>query len=150
METTTHSLDEFNAEAARFVRGLHPRANSATVVALSGNLGAGKTTWVQAIARELGVEEQVNSPTFVIEKIYQLSEGNPPAGGFERLVHIDAYRLNGAQEIGVLGWPELVATPSNLVLIEWPENVSGAMPREAIHISLSGGGDERHIIYGEN
>jgi tRNA threonylcarbamoyl adenosine modification protein YjeE len=144
MQVTTHSLDEFNAEAVRFARELAPRADGASVVALSGDLGAGKTTFVQRVAHEFGVEDQVNSPTFVIEKIYACSQGP-----FVRLVHMDAYRLAGAHELEVLGWKELVSDKNNLILIEWPENVVDAIPKEAVRISLSGHEDERTIEYGE-
>ncbi len=139
---TTHSLIEFNAEAARFARDLIPRADGATVVALSGDLGAGKTTFTQRLAQEFGVEDQVNSPTFVIEKIYACSQGP-----FVRLVHIDAYRLKGAHELEVLGWKELVGDKGNLILIEWPENVTDAIPTDAIRVSLSGHDNERLINY---
>jgi tRNA threonylcarbamoyl adenosine modification protein YjeE len=142
MQITTRSLEEFNAEAARFARELAPRVDGATVVALSGDLGAGKTTFVQRVAHEFGVEDQVNSPTFVIEKIYECSQGP-----FVRLVHMDAYRLNGAHELEVLGWRELAAEKNNLILIEWPENVSDALPKDAVRISLSGHEDERNIEY---
>ncbi len=141
MEVQTHSLEEFNSEARRFAKTLQPH-KQATIVALSGDLGAGKTAYVQTVAREFGVEEQVASPTFVIEKIYECSQGL-----FVKLIHIDAYRLKGAHELEVLGWPELIADPTHLVLIEWPENVADAIPDDAIHISLSGSDDERTIQY---
>ena len=142
MEYKSRSLDEFNAEAARFARELLPRAGAATVVALSGDLGAGKTTFVQQMAREFGVDEQVNSPTFVIEKIYECSQGP-----YVRLVHFDAYRLKDMHELDVLGWNEIVADPGNLILLEWPEHVVGAVPKDAIRITLSGADDERTIQY---
>jgi tRNA threonylcarbamoyladenosine biosynthesis protein TsaE len=142
MEYKTCSLEEFNAEAARFARGLNPRPNSATIVALFGELGAGKTTFVQRVAHEFGVEDQVNSPTFVIEKIYQCTQGS-----FMRLVHIDAYRLKGESELNVLGWQELSHDPLNLILIEWADNVSGAIPKDAIRVSIKGENDMRDIVY---
>jgi tRNA threonylcarbamoyladenosine biosynthesis protein TsaE len=141
MTVETHSLEEFNAEAKRFARTLTP-GPTARVVALSGDLGAGKTTYVQQMAREFGVEDQVNSPTFVIEKIYACTEGP-----FVRLVHIDAYRLKGAHEVEVLGWKELVADSGNLILLEWPENIGDALPRDAIRVKIQGADDERTIQY---
>jgi tRNA threonylcarbamoyladenosine biosynthesis protein TsaE len=137
----THSLKEFNAEAKRFARTLEP-GSKARIVALSGDLGAGKTTYVQTLAREFGVEDQVNSPTFVIEKVYECSEGP-----FVRLVHIDAYRLKNARELKVLGWQEIAADAGNLILIEWPENVADLIPEDAMRISLSGEDNERTIQY---
>lgn len=130
----THSLDEFTAEAVRFVSSLSPH-ETATVVALSGDLGAGKTTFTQAVAKHLGVEETVVSPTFVIQKSYPL-EGHPPTGGFRRLIHIDAYRLKEERELSVLGWEELLTDPGNLILVEWPERVPGLLPRETHRVSL--------------
>src|SRR5262249_48220610 len=132
----------FNAEARRFAKSLEPHAR-ATVVALSGDLGTGKTTFTQTVAKEFGVEDQVNSPTFVIEKIYECSQGL-----FVKLIHIDAYRLKGAHELEVLGWPEIVADPTNLILIEWPENVADAIPADATRVKITGADDERTIIYG--
>lgn len=125
MQVTTTSLEKFVAEATRFTKSLHERqSGGALVVNLSGDLGAGKTTFVQVMARELGVQESVTSPTFVIEKIYQIPITKDGPRYFRRLIHIDAYRLKEARELEVLGWNELIAEQSNLILIEWPENVS--------------------------
>jgi tRNA threonylcarbamoyladenosine biosynthesis protein TsaE len=132
--------------SGQFVAGLEPAGNSATVVTLSGELGAGKTTFAQGMARALGVEETVTSPTFVIEKIYQLENQK-----FARLVHIDAYRLKSAHELEVLGWKELLADPGNLIVLEWPEQVAEAIPADAIRIRFDIQGDERIIsINGED
>lgn len=135
----SHSLDEFCGYARDFVRTLVPR-ESATVVALSGDLGAGKTTFVQVCARELGIEETVSSPTFVIEKIYELSNRK-----FACLIHIDAYRLKEAKELEVLGWGELVKDPQNLICIEWPERVTEAIPQNAVRVRFDIAGDARII-----
>ena len=131
-------------ECARvFIERLEP-SRRATIVALSGDLGAGKTTFVQGIARSLGIEESVTSPTFVIMKIYDLE--NQP---FKRLVHMDAYRLKGAEHLRVLGWDALIADPANLICIEWPEKIEGAIPQDATRITLRYSGEGREIIYGE-
>jgi tRNA threonylcarbamoyl adenosine modification protein YjeE len=136
-------VEELEGEAARFVRGLSPRSGGATVVALSGVLGAGKTAFVKAAAAELGVIEHVTSPTFVIMKIYDL-EGQK----FDRLVHIDAYRLKGEHHLKVLRWDELLAEPRNLIFMEWPEQAEEAVPTDAIRISLRYSGEnEREIVY---
>ena len=108
------------------------------MVALSGDLGAGKTTFAQGVAQALGVQETVTSPTFVIEKIYKLENAK-----WQRLIHIDAYRLKGAHELEVLGWKELVADTGNLILIEWPERVAEAIPEGATRISFEINGEER-------
>jgi tRNA threonylcarbamoyl adenosine modification protein YjeE len=132
--------------ASEFVAGLSPRTAGATIIALSGDLGAGKTTFAQGIAQALGVQESVSSPTFVLENIYPL-EGQK----WHRLVHIDAYRLEGAAELAPLGWEGLTADSSNLVIIEWPEQVAGAIPPAAVTIRLSdAGGSARRVIIAQS
>jgi len=129
-------------EAARFVADLTPHKDAATVITLSGDLGAGKTAFVKGVAKALGVHEHVTSPTFVIMKIYPLD------GVFKKLVHIDAYRLKGEHHLKVLGWEEFLKDPRNLICIEWPEQVPQAMPSHAIRIALRyTGDDEREILY---
>lgn len=127
-------------EAERFVRGLSPRADGATVVALSGDLGAGKTAFVKGVARALGVAEHVTSPTFVIMKIYPLQ------GDFRRLVHIDAYRLKGEHHLKVLGWEELVSDPKNLIFVEWPEEAGSAIPASALRLTFRYSEDDGRTI----
>ena len=136
----THTLDEFKAEAASFVSKLMPNSDRAVIVTLSGELGAGKTTFAQTVAQTLGVTEHVTSPTFVLEKIYQLNGKH-----FERLIHIDAYRLENSHELEVLGFKELLADPKNLILLEWPERVPDMIPKEAIAIRFDITGEERTI-----
>lgn len=133
---------EMEAEAARFVTGLVPRVDRATVVALSGELGAGKTAFVKGIAKALGVAEHVTSPTFVIMKIYDL-EGQK----YDRLIHIDAYRLKGEHHLNVLGWKDLIADPKNLICMEWPEQAEGAIPSSALRVAFRYSGDQREIEY---
>ena len=143
MEKRVGGDKEMAAFAAEYIADINPAA-SAIVLGLSGELGAGKTTFAQAVAKALGVEETVNSPTFVIEKIYQLR-----GQSWERLVHIDAYRLKGAAELYALGWDELIADPRNLIVIEWPENVESAIPKDAHRITIEiGDGEARTITYG--
>ena len=133
--------------AEAFVRTLEPRS-TATIVTLSGVLGAGKTAFAQGIAQALGVTEMVTSPTFVLEKIYQLPALSGIEGEnqkFSHLIHIDAYRLKGAEELEVLGWRELIAEPGNLIVLEWPEKVADAIPSDAIRIHFEIEGDGRII-----
>ena len=141
MEVRVAGAIEMARFAASFVEKLQPQEESATIVALSGELGAGKTTFAQAVAKHLGVEETVNSPTFVIEKIYKLS-----GEGWGQCVHIDAYRLKSADELHALGWDQLVADSQNLILIEWPEHVESAIPKDAHRISIEIGEGESRTI----
>ncbi|MHB1086637.1 MAG: tRNA (adenosine(37)-N6)-threonylcarbamoyltransferase complex ATPase subunit type 1 TsaE [Minisyncoccota bacterium] len=143
MTRTIKTREEMLAFAGETIGPLVPKER-ATVVTLSGELGAGKTTFAQGVALTLGVTETVQSPTFVLEKIYAL-EGSPPAGGFTHLVHIDAYRFKSAHELRVLGWEELAREPGNLILIEWPERVAECMPQDAIRLRFDIDGDARII-----
>lgn len=130
MKYISQSLEETQKIADEFLAGLTPFVDKATVVGLSGNLGAGKTAFTKCVAKILGVEDTVTSPTFVIEKIYELQNQK-----FTHLIHIDAYRLESGEELLNLGWQRIVSDPKNLILIEWPEMVEGVMP-EHIKINL--------------
>lgn len=127
----TKTLDETQALAREWLASLSPR-EEALVVGLYGNLGAGKTTFTQAVARELGIKDIVNSPTFVIEKIYETKHPH-----FKRLIHIDAYRLESASELQVLKFEELVFNKNNLILIEWPEKVAEILPEDHVSIKFT-------------
>ena len=108
-------------------------SDTAILITLSGELGAGKTTLSQMIGKELGVTETMVSPTFVLEKIYDLID----AQGFHKLVHIDAYRLKGKEELSALGWSRLLEEPGNIILLEWPEMVAEALPEHRLAITLT-------------
>ncbi len=112
-------------------KSLETTSDHSRVVALHGELGAGKSTFVRAIARELGITEKVTSPTFNIMKTYKLSTSTTK---FKDLVHIDAYRLKEERETELLDWQELIADPKNLIFIEWPENIANAIPADAGHL----------------
>lgn len=137
-EQNISSIEQLETYAKSVLGGLSSLPHKgATVLALTGDLGAGKTAFVKALARELGIVEHVTSPTFVIMKTYDLSvEGNKATRqqfGFKSLAHIDAYRLESAHELEVLGWNELLADSEALVAVEWPEKVPGAIPQDAHH-----------------
>ncbi len=122
MKFVSNSLEETEKIARDLVEKLKPQTK-ATVLGLNGNLGNGKTTFTQMIAKILGVNDTVTSPTFVIEKIYELENKK-----FKRLIHIDVYRLEKSEELLHLGWQEVISDPENLILIEWPERVADIMP----------------------
>ena len=118
--------------AESFVSQLISAPEGATVVALSGDLGVGKTTFVQAVAAALGVTTVVTSPTFVLQKTYATTDDR-----FSTLVHIDAYRLAGGQELARLDWATLCASSSHLICIEWPERVGDQLPSQTITLTFS-------------
>lgn len=98
-----------------------PVKDRALIVALEGDLGSGKTAFAKLVLKNLGVEEVVTSPTFVIEKIYKIKHPD-----FTELVHIDAYRFVDARELNTIGWSELIKDPKKIVFVEWPEMIPTA------------------------
>jgi len=110
---------------ADLAAGLRPPA----VIAITGELGAGKTTLVRAIARGLGVTEPVTSPTFALVHRYE--------GAATTVYHVDAYRLRRPAEADDLGLDDMAAEPRSVVLIEWPEKLGPRMPPATHHIALA-------------
>lgn len=98
-----------------------------TIVALQGDLGAGKTTLAQAICRGVGIVEDVTSPTFSLVNEYQ-------AGG-RTLYHLDLYRLRGPSDLTNVGWEDIINS-GGIVLVEWPERAGPMLPDESIRIGL--------------
>ncbi len=131
---------------ARDILGVLPQATDhATLLALHGELGAGKTTFVQALARALGITEQVVSPTFVVMRQYAI----PAHERFAALIHIDAYRIESLDELAPLRFNELVRDPRNLVCIEWAGKIESALLTDAVHLHFTHAADDlRKIVYG--
>lgn len=140
MKLISKSVEETNKVALDFLNSLgRPQSNEALVVGLFGDLGSGKTTFSQALAKHLGVAETVTSPTFVIEKIYLLKDDRnhlENLKAFEKLIHIDAYRLDSGQELLALDFEEIQKDPKNLILLEWPERVADILPVDMIKINF--------------
>lgn len=131
MKVILTELPEFARQVRAQIMRL-PHKGSATLVYLVGELGAGKTTFTQNLSRELGVTDDVQSPTYVLMKSYEL-----PHGRFTKLVHIDAYRLNSAAEFAALKPEDFLADPAHLVLVEWPGKVEGALPKPDLTLTFS-------------
>jgi tRNA threonylcarbamoyladenosine biosynthesis protein TsaE len=132
---TSHGPDETAQLAGRVVAALAAQPGlrgTSTIVALKGDLGAGKTVFVKGAARALGLGEVVTSPTFVIEKVYRLPDGAP----WKHLVHIDAYRLEGETELRTIGWERTATDPGNLIMVEWPEQVGLGVPERAVWVEF--------------
>ncbi len=134
------SVEEMRTFASKVVQKL-TRGSTATVLALSGDLGAGKTTFVQGLARSLGTNVTITSPTFVILKRYPLSKQ-----AFDTLIHIDAYRLNSSSELQKLGWEEILKDAGSLVVLEWPERVSECIPDNAQTITFTHKNEGSRIV----
>lgn len=130
---TTASAAETQELAARFAARLPPDA----VLALHGDLGVGKTTFVQGLARGLGVTEPVTSPTFNIFVVHR--------GATRTLVHLDAYRLTGPEQLDALMLEDFLRPPFCLA-VEWPDRVAAWLPPGTIHLELGITAGDRHTV----
>ncbi|MDO8603873.1 MAG: tRNA (adenosine(37)-N6)-threonylcarbamoyltransferase complex ATPase subunit type 1 TsaE [bacterium] len=138
MKQETKNLEEVRLVALGFLKGLVEKApkQTATVVGLSGDLGSGKTAFVKCVASILGISEVITSPTFILEKIYIIPRRTVEGERFTKLIHIDAYRLEGGKEMSALDWSALLEDEHNLIFIEWPEQVADAMPKDMMKVSF--------------
>ncbi|MEY2881935.1 MAG: hypothetical protein RLZZ15_4315 [Verrucomicrobiota bacterium] len=130
---TTGSAEETRSLAVELAEALPPDAT----LALHGDLGVGKTTLVQGLARGFGIAGHVTSPTFTIFSVHR--------GPARMLVHLDAYRLNAAAQLEALMLEDFLVTPFCLA-IEWPENVAAWLPAGTLHLELGITTDERHTV----
>jgi tRNA threonylcarbamoyladenosine biosynthesis protein TsaE len=111
-------------ETLEFAKTLAQKAKGGEVYALSGNLGAGKTVFVRGFAAGLGIKRNVNSPTFVLMKIYPVKK-HPT---IKYLCHIDAYRLRSARDLEAIGALDYFGKKDTICFIEWPENIKNILP----------------------
>lgn len=96
------------------------------IIALYGDLGSGKTTFVQGLGRGLGLSNKIISPSFIIIRTYSLTGRN--------FYHIDLYRINDQKEIVGMGLTEIIQNKENIITIEWPEKIEAMLPKERINI----------------
>lgn len=100
------------------------KSKNATIIALQGDLGAGKTTFTQFFAKAVGIKNKLTSPTFVLMKKYK------------NLYHIDCYRIYNTKDILALDFKEIISIPQNIVLIEWAEKIKKILPKNAIWLKF--------------
>ncbi len=109
-------------------------------VAMRGDLGSGKTTFMKGFARSLGIKDNISSPTFTIFKKYKTEKGF-------FFYHFDAYRIADKEELIVLGFSDIVSDNDNVLAVEWSENVEDLLPKKRVDISFSFiGEEERELI----
>lgn len=126
---------------AKVAAALAKRMRGGEVVALYGDLGAGKTTFAQAFAKALGVKERVQSPTFILMHEHRLKKKGGPA----YFLHADAYRGDAAQFRSV-GFEEYLGRPDAVVLVEWADRVEELLPKRRVDVRLKHlGGDRRSL-----
>ena len=137
-----------------YAKAMAQRLQPGDIVALEGPLGSGKTHFVRGLAEGLGIDPaRVSSPTFVICQEYApaaAGKGKGKAPAADRspmtLVHIDAYRLNGAEELETIGWHELLASDDVVLAVEWPSRLGEALPERHIAISFEHLGEHARFL----
>jgi len=135
-EYIVNNIDETNKVAEDLVSKLKGKS----VIALSGNLGAGKTTFVKAIANKLGVEENVTSPTFVLMKLYNTKDEK-----IKKIIHVDCYRLDGKEDLYEIGLEDYLEYKDSLVVIEWADKIVN-LPDDIIKINIKIIGENKRNI----
>lgn len=100
------------------------KQKEAVVLVLNGDLGSGKTTFLQGFAKGLSIKEKITSPTFIILK------------RFKNFYHFDCYRINKPEEILELGFKEIISNSENIIAIEWPERIQKLLPKNIIKINF--------------
>lgn len=134
MEQYSKNESETEAVGEKLVSALRP----GTVVAFTGDLGAGKTAFVRGMARGLGITERITSPTFTIVNEYE--------GGILPLFHFDMYRLDSADALFDIGWEDFLRR-GGICAVEWSENIQEALEDSTIYVDIRRGeGDNDRII----
>lgn len=128
------SIDKIQEAARQFVRQM----GDARVFAFYGRMGAGKTTFIKAVCRELGVEDVITSPTFALVNEYTAGDGSP-------VFHFDFYRVRSLEEVYDMGYEDYVYSGA-LCLMEWPELVEGLLPGDAVSVTIHVGADGSRAI----
>lgn len=132
MEMVLKSLKDTQKLAVKIAKDL-PKGGP-SVVALYGDLGSGKTTFTQFLAKAFGIKEKILSPTFTIIKTFPIPDSQRKIGDFSALVHIDTYRLKSAKELLGLGLKDILNNKNNITVIEWPEKIEKYLPKNTIRI----------------
>ncbi len=115
------------------------------VITLEGNLGSGKTTFVQGLARGLGIKQHMISPTFIIVRKYNLPTITN-ALRTKHFYHIDLYRIESEKDIQGLGLEEIIKDPESIIAIEWPEKIDKILPKHKIDIHFEYLEDDKRKI----
>lgn len=120
---TAQETKKIGQDLAEKIAKSQPKGNQALVIGLEGELGSGKTTFVQGLAQGLDIKESITSPTFVILKKQELKGGN-----WKNFYHIDCYRINKSDDLLDLDFKEIISQ-SNIVVVEWAERVKEILPQ---------------------
>lgn len=126
-------------ETQKIAEDLAKMLKGGEIFVLSGDLGAGKTTFIQGLAKGLGIKENITSPTFVLMKIYQARDNL-------NLAHLDCYRINSGGALSDLGLDEIFRDKNNIVAIEWGERIMDILPPNFMRVEFEDLGNEKREV----
>ncbi len=135
--SSSEETKKFGKEFAKTILKSKPRRSGATVFALSGELGAGKTTFVQGFFQGLGIKKRAISPTFIIMRRHAIKNKR-----FANVHHVDAYRIKRTGDLGPLGFEKIFQDQRNIILIEWAENIKKILPKGTMRLKFRHGSKE--------
>lgn len=135
---TTKSAEETGSLGEKIGKDLSS-SKGGEIFCLYGELGAGKTTFIQGIAKGLGIEKQVTSPTFILMRTYPLKKG-------KTFYHLDCYRLENSSQTRNLGLEEIFNDPHNITCIEWAERIKNLLPPKRTDIFFKNTGEDKREI----
>lgn len=122
---------KLGAISAKKILTSNRKQKEAFIIGLQGDLGGGKTTFIQGFAKGLGIKQKILSPTFIIMRKFQV-----PGFKFQEFYHIDCYRIQSPKELLDLGFKKIISNPENIVAIEWVERIKKIVPKSALLIKF--------------
>lgn len=125
-------LSHSEQETINFAKEYAKSLKGGELIALSGDLGAGKTAFTKGIAHYFKIKQRICSPTFVFMKVYDI----PGNKLIKKLVHVDAYRIENSQNILSVGLQEYIGDKNVVTIIEWPENIEKFLPKNYVKINI--------------
>lgn len=138
-KVTTNSVEE----TQQFAESIARQMKGGEVLLLSGELGAGKTSFTQGFAKGLGITKRIISPTFIIMRTYDIPDN---VMGLEHFFHVDLYRVHGEADVEGLGLPEIFNNNTTIVIVEWPDRLGSLKPQKRWELSLSTLGENKRQI----
>jgi tRNA threonylcarbamoyladenosine biosynthesis protein TsaE len=117
------------------------KSGESIVLGLEGDLGGGKTTFLQGFARGLGIQEKILSPTFVIMRRFKIKNA-----GFKNFYHLDCYRLGSARDLSVLEFKKIIKGPGNIIAVEWADIIKKSLPQKTVWVKFIFVNDKKRKI----
>lgn len=139
-------ISKSSGQTQKIATNLAQSLKRGRIIAFEGNLGAGKTTFIQGLAHGLGVKEKISSPTFVIFKKYKVTHQE----NIKWLYHFDLYRINNIDEVIDLGLEDIIKEEKSIIAIEWAEKIKKILPKDVLQIKIKNiNKNKRKFIFSE-